>query len=163
AGGGPPPRRRAGASAGAGAPVDGRLTVTVDGEAIELAGDELIITETPRQGWAVTAESGLSVALDLEITPELARAGLARDVVRVLQDARKAAGLEITDRVDVRWSATRDDTALALRAHGATVAEEVLAVSFTEAEDLAPAAGGLSTAEELGLRFSLARRDPAVG
>ncbi|MCL9795451.1 isoleucine--tRNA ligase [Frankia sp. AgKG'84/4] len=154
----------AAAIAAAGAPVDGRLTVTVAGEGIDLAGDELIITETPRQGWAVTAESGLSVALDLEITPELARAGVARDVVRVLQDARKAAGLEITDRVDVRWSATRDDTALALRAHGATVAEEVLAVAFTEAdEDLASAGVELSTSEELGLRFSLTRRDPTAG
>ncbi|WP_041939077.1 MULTISPECIES: isoleucine--tRNA ligase [Frankia] len=145
----------------AGTPVDGRLTVTVDGEPVELSGDELIITETPRQGWAVTAESGLSVALDLEITPELARAGLARDVVRVLQDARKAAGLEITDRVDVRWSATRAATALALRTHGDTVAEEVLAVSFTEAAE--GEADLRSEAQELGLAFSLARHTPAAG
>jgi len=150
----------AAAIATAGTPVDGRLTVTLDGEAIDLSGDELLITETPRQGWAVTAESGLSVALDLEITPELARAGLARDVVRVLQDARKAAGLEITDRVEIRWSATREDTALALRAHGATVAEEVLAVTLTETPTLTGTGGAVSTAEEVGLVFTLSRHTP---
>ncbi|WP_261575451.1 isoleucine--tRNA ligase [Frankia gtarii] len=156
----------AAAITGAGTPIDGRLTVDVDGEPVELSGDELIITETPRQGWAVTAESGLSVALDLEITPELARAGLARDVVRVLQDARKATGLDITDRVDVRWSATRADTTLALRAHSVTVAEEVLAVSFTEvteAADIAEAADITEAAGDLGLVFSLARHIPAAG
>jgi isoleucyl-tRNA synthetase len=142
------------AIAGAGLPVDGTLSVEVDGESIELAGDELIVTETPREGWAVTSESGLSVALDLEVTPELARAGLARDVVRVLQDARKAAGLEITDRVEVWWSASREETAAALREYGPTVADEVLAVAFSE--------GGLPggvrhTAEDLGLTFSLAK------
>ncbi len=122
----------AAAVSAAGRPVDGRLTVEVGGERIELAGDDLIISETPRQGWAVTSESGLSVALDLEITPELRRAGVARDVVRVLQEARKAAGLDITDRVDVRWTADTPQTAQALREHASTVAAEVLAVTFAE-------------------------------
>ncbi|CAO5167674.1 Isoleucine--tRNA ligase [Frankia sp. AiPs1] len=175
----------AAAIAAAGPAVDGRLSVLVDGETVELSGDDLIITETPRQGWAVTAESGLSVALDLEITPELARAGLARDVVRILQDARKAAGLAITDRVVVHWAATRASTALALRHHAQSVAEEVLAVTFTEVDpaDVAPAPslqpaqttepteGGEPTRRadpapgtigELGLTFSLTRADAAA-
>ncbi|WP_018635023.1 isoleucine--tRNA ligase [Parafrankia elaeagni] len=171
----------AAAVAAAGTPVDGRLTVTVDGEAIDLGGDELIITETPREGWSVTSESGLSVALDLTVTPELARAGLARDVVRVLQDARRAAGLEITDRVTLRWSASREETAAALREHGGTVADEILATTFEEAP------GGAATpaethavvsaampattdgsgryegaSAELGLTFTLTRTTPAA-
>jgi isoleucyl-tRNA synthetase len=149
----------AGAVATAGLPVDGTLTVVVEGESIELSGDELIVAETPRQGWAVTSESGLSVALDLEITPELARAGLARDVVRVLQDARKSAGLEITDRIDVWWTASSEPTALALREHTATVADEVLAVSFVEG-DLPP--GTHHTADDLGLTFALGKAEPAA-
>jgi isoleucyl-tRNA synthetase len=138
----------------AGLPVDGRLTVELDGERIELAGDELIVTETPREGWAVTSESGLSVALDLAVTPALARAGLARDIIRILQDARKAAGLEITDRIEVWWSADREETVVALHEHGATVAGEVLAVAFREG-DLP--AGVRHTAGDLGLTFSLAK------
>ncbi|WP_018500044.1 isoleucine--tRNA ligase [Parafrankia discariae] len=167
----------AAAVATAGAPVDGRLTVTVDGEAIELGGADLIVTETPREGWSVTSESGLSVALDLTVTPELARAGLARDVVRVLQDARRAAGLEITDRVELRWAASKQDTVAALREHAATVADEILATVFQEApvEEPADAAGATAPAEpawhrgsaaELGLTFALTRTTaapPVVG
>jgi isoleucyl-tRNA synthetase len=146
------------AVARAGTPVDGRLVVVLDGEQIELSGDELIVTETPREGWAVTSESGLSVALDLEVTPELARAGLARDVVRVLQDARKAAGLDVTDRVHVCWASSREDTTAAVRLHADTVAAEVLAVSFTEGSTAGMEGEGVShhTAGELGLSFTLA-------
>ncbi|ONH62280.1 isoleucine--tRNA ligase [Frankia sp. CcI49] len=149
------------AVAAAGAPVDGQLTVTVDGEAIDLGGDELIITETPREGWSVTSESGLSVALDLTVTPELARAGLARDVVRVLQDARRAAGLEITDRIELHWSSGREETQTALREHGATVADEILATVFLETppdQELPTAAGWhQGSSADLGLTFALSR------
>ncbi len=152
-----------GVAAAAGPPVDGRLTVEVDGERIDLGEDDLIIAETPREGWAVTSESGLSVALDLEITPALARAGIARDVVRVLQEARKTSGLDITDRVDVRWSADAPDTAEALREHGAAVAGEVLAVTFAEGPATeSPATESMATgyghtAPDLGLTFWLGR------
>ncbi|WP_374404646.1 isoleucine--tRNA ligase [Frankia sp. Cj3] len=160
----------AAAIATAGPPVHGRLTVEVDGDRLDLDGDDLIITETPREGWAVTSESGLSVALDLEITPALRRAGIARDVVRVLQDARKTSGLDITDRVDIRWSADTPATAQALLEHGSAVAAEVLAVSFTRAAGpdtagptaagpdsggSATAAGTGHTAPDLGLTFWL--------
>ncbi|MGF7237498.1 MAG: DUF5915 domain-containing protein, partial [Frankia sp.] len=135
--GGTRPPRGAAASAAAGPPVDGRLTLELDGETIEVSGDELIITETPLAGWAVASEAGLSVALDLEITPELARAGTARDVVRVLQDTRKALALDVTDRIEVWWSSDSSETGLALREHAATVAREVLAVSFVEGRPVA--------------------------
>lgn len=55
----------------------GTASVEVDGETITLAPDEVIITETPREGWSVASDSGATVALDLEITEELRRAGLA--------------------------------------------------------------------------------------
>ena len=63
-------------------------------------------------------------------------------------------------RVEIRWSATREDTALALRAHGATVAEEVLAVTLTETPTLTGTGGAVSTAEEVGLVFTLSRHTP---
>jgi isoleucyl-tRNA synthetase len=108
----------------------------------------------------VTSESGLSVALDLDVSPELARAGLARDVVRVIQDARKAAGLDVTDRIDLWWSSARAETARALREHAETVASEVLAVTFAEGTPpatAAAAAAGPQTADDLGLTFTLHR------
>ena len=46
--------------------------------------DEVIVSERPREGWSVLNEQGETVALDLEITPELARAGQAREVIRFI-------------------------------------------------------------------------------
>ncbi|HZB47640.1 MAG TPA: class I tRNA ligase family protein, partial [Mycobacteriales bacterium] len=133
---------------------DGSVSVTVDGGPVSLGADDLVVTETPRSGWAVAADAGETVALDLTVTPELRRAGLAREVVRLVQDARKAAGLEVTDRIALTWSATSPEVAAALREHGAAVAGEVLAVSFAEGAVGADA----RTDEELGLAFAL-RKD----
>ena len=58
---------------------EGRATVELDGEPVEVLPDEVIISERPREGWSVVNEQGETVALDLEITPELRRAGLARE------------------------------------------------------------------------------------
>lgn len=127
---GPRTQQVARAVATAGPPVDGRLTVVVDGEEITLSAAELIITETARPGWAVTTDARMSVALDLQLTDELRRAGLVRDILRLVQDSRKTIGLDITDRIDVWWTAERDDVADAIRAHSATVADEILAVSL---------------------------------
>ena len=102
-------------------------TATVDG--ITLGPDEVVITETPREGWAVASDAGATVALDLHLTPSLRRAGLARDAIRQIQEARKASGLEVSDRIRVRYSAS-DSLASALDEHGDLVADEVLATSF---------------------------------
>ena len=58
--------------------------------------DEVIVSERPREGWSVVNEQGETVALDLELTPELVRAGLAREVVRLVQEARKSSGFEVS-------------------------------------------------------------------
>jgi isoleucyl-tRNA synthetase len=144
----------AAAVAVAGTPVDGRLAVVVDGEEIELSGDELIVTETPRAGWTVANEGGVSIALDLELTPELRRAGLAREVVRVLQDARKRTGLDISDRIELWWAApAKPDLAQALRESSAAVAEEVLATTFAEGPPSVDIVE--QSADELGLTYWL--------
>ncbi|HSP39590.1 MAG TPA: isoleucine--tRNA ligase [Frankiaceae bacterium] len=144
----------AAAVAAAGAPVDGRLSLVVDGEQIELSGDELIVTETPRAGWTMAHEAGVSIALDLELTPELRRAGLAREVVRVLQDARKRTGLDIGDRVEVWWAAPEaPDVAEALRESATMLADEVLATTFDEGPP--PVEISEQQVDELGLTYWL--------
>ncbi|HVF06787.1 MAG TPA: isoleucine--tRNA ligase [Frankiaceae bacterium] len=118
----------------------GSATVTVDGEDVALTAEDVVVTESPREGWAVSSEAGATVALDLKITPALRLAGLARDAVRVLQESRKATGLDVSDRIELWWEAS-GELADALEAHGGAVAEEVLAVAFTRgapARDLAP-------------------------
>ena len=102
----------------------------VDGESVSVSDEEVIITETPRSGWAVASDSGETIALDLNVTPELRRAGLAREMVRLIQDARKSSGFEVSDRISCWWTATDEDLAESLTEHGQMIASEVLATSF---------------------------------
>jgi isoleucyl-tRNA synthetase len=90
----------------------------------------------------------VTIALDTRITPRLRRAGLAREVVRFVQDARKRAGLEVTDRIDLRWAAD-GELAEAIREHDAEIAAAVLASTLTEG---APADGDVPERDpELGI------------
>jgi isoleucyl-tRNA synthetase len=126
--------------------------VEVNGETVTLSAEEVVVTETPRSGWAVASGPGATVALDLEITPELRRAGLVREVVRLVQDARKSTGLEVSDRIELWWTAS-GELADALREGAGRLGEEVLAVSVTEGKPTADVAH--HDDPELELRFWL--------
>jgi isoleucyl-tRNA synthetase len=132
---------------------EGKATVNVDGENVEVLADEVIVSERPREGWSVVNEQGETVALDLELTPELVRAGLAREVVRLVQEARKASGFEVSDRIALRWSAS-GDTAAALHEHEELIRGEVLA---TEVEETADLDGSAVRDADLGLAFTVTR------
>jgi len=75
------------------------LTLEVEGQAIELAPDEVLVQTHAREGLAVLSEGGVTVALDTELTPELAAEGLAREVVRRVQTLRKDADFDLDDRI----------------------------------------------------------------
>jgi isoleucyl-tRNA synthetase len=88
------------------------------------------------------------VVLDTEVTPDLAAEGLARDVVRVVQQARRDAALDVADRITLVVDASAEVTA-AVRAHAAFVAREVLANSV---EFGSPAGGaGLAARDDAGM------------
>ncbi|MEN3583591.1 isoleucine--tRNA ligase [Streptomyces sp. ZYX-F-203] len=133
---------------------EGSASVEVDGEEITLAPEEVIVTETPREGWSVASDAGLTVALDLEVTEELRRAGLARDAIRLIQEARKNSGLDVADRIALRWTAADPATTAAITEHAALIAEEVLATDFAagNAED---GFGEAFTDDSLTLTFRL--------
>ena len=99
---------------------------------VELSIDDVIITEVPRTGWAVASEGGETIALDLEISDELKRAGLAREVVRLLQESRKNAGFDVSDRIAVQWSSDDEHVCAAMNEHASNIAKEVLATSFEQ-------------------------------
>ncbi|HEY3896081.1 MAG TPA: isoleucine--tRNA ligase [Pseudonocardiaceae bacterium] len=92
-----------------------------------LAGEftERLVAADPTDTAALPAGSGL-VVLNTEITPELAAEGIAKDVVRIVQQARREAGLEVTDRVILTIDAP-DEVLVAARAHEQFIAGEVLA------------------------------------
>ena len=122
--------------------------------------DEVIVSERPREGWSVVNEQGETVALDLEITPELRRAGLAREVIRMIQEARKANGFEVSDRIALSWAVLDQDGSgevaerWPMAEHRDLIAAEVLASTIAEAES----PDGLAQSDaELGLAFTVYR------
>lgn len=89
----------------------------------------LIIDVAPTEGWSVAEDSGYIALVATELTPELAAEGFARDIVRRLQELRRAAELEISDRIHVRFAG--DDTVAAVfMAHNRYISEETLALSI---------------------------------
>jgi isoleucyl-tRNA synthetase len=96
---------------------------------VELGPDEVGVAEEPVTGWRVVREGGASVALDLTVTPELRLEGLARELVRAVQDLRKDAGLKVSDRIELALEAS-GEVAEAVRAHGDYLRAETLAVAL---------------------------------
>ena len=121
-----------------------------DGKSATLLEEDLVITETPRSGWAVSSHSGESVALDLALTPELIAQGIVREAIRAIQDARKAAGFDVSDRIHVKWNSDEESSA-AIENGKAWISEEVLALSFERDSSLA------LTHDELGLALKLTK------
>jgi isoleucyl-tRNA synthetase len=122
---------------------------------VDLTEEDVVITETPREGWSVASGEGETVALDLELTDELRRLGVAREAVRLIQEGRKSAGLDISDRISLRWQASDPAVAEAMREHGELIAGEVLATSYTEGAAEPDDFTGAD--EDLGLTFGLHR------
>jgi isoleucyl-tRNA synthetase len=120
-----------------------RVGIQVDGTEHDLEPDDVTLVMAPLDGYQVEAESGRAVALALELDEELRREGLAREIVRAVQNARKEAGLEITDRIELSLGGDGDLVAAA-REHEDYVAGEVLAttVGYDAADppETAPAA-----------------------
>ena len=122
------------------------FTLTVDGQPLELTAEEILIETSSPEGFAVAEDGGYIVALNTEITEDLRREGLARDLVRNVQDARKEAGLQISDHIRLSLTCSAE-IAAALTPHLDTLKAETLAdaVTFT-----APPAGAYITQAELG-------------
>jgi isoleucyl-tRNA synthetase len=102
----------------------------------EIALDDLVVTEVPKSGWSVSSHDGESVALDLELTPALIAAGNVREVIRLIQERRKSDGLDISDRINVKWNATAE-MAAAIESDLGHISDEVLALSMTRDAGLA--------------------------
>jgi isoleucyl-tRNA synthetase len=107
-----------------------RVRLEVDGLGpVELGPEEAGVVEEPVTGWRVVRDGPTAVALDLELTPELRLEGLARDLVRAVQDLRKAAGLAVEDRIELAVKAD-GQVAEAVAAHRDYLLGETLATSL---------------------------------
>jgi isoleucyl-tRNA synthetase len=81
---------------------DGHITLLIDKEPLILALNDVDITSEDIPGWVVATKNGLTVALDVTVTPELAREGNAREFVNRIQKIRKDNGYDLTDRILVK-------------------------------------------------------------
>jgi isoleucyl-tRNA synthetase len=115
------------------------VAITVGGNEHELTADDLLITMKPLEGYQVEREGSHAVALEIEIDDALRVEGWARDIVRAVQNARQAAGLEVADRIVLTLDGDLELLAAA-REHQAYVAGETLAttVSYESLDGLEP-------------------------
>lgn len=130
----------------------GELTIAVGdgGEDVTLTGDDVVIATEDIPGWKVASDGELTVALDVTVTPELAKEGLARELVNRIQNLRKEQGYEVTDRIRVRLqgSAVVEDAATSYRDY---ISAEVLADSLVLDGDVAGEAIELPGEEQVTL------------
>ncbi|HET7590316.1 MAG TPA: isoleucine--tRNA ligase [Solirubrobacterales bacterium] len=106
----------------------GEIGINVDGTDHSLGADDVTLALQPLEGYEVEADAGHAVALQLELDDELRREGLAREIVHAVQNARKDAGLEITDRISLALAGD-EDLLEAAQVHQDYLAAEVLATS----------------------------------
>ncbi len=105
-----------------------------DGSTLSLSPEEVLVETAAPAGFAVTEGEGFLVALETTLDRELVREGLARELVRQLQEARKEAGLEVSDRIHTYIVGASGDLAEAIAAHRADIATETLSLSLTQEE-----------------------------
>ena len=106
--------------------LEGRV-LTIDLEDVEIISEDI-------PGWTVAVSGGVTVALDITITPELKSEGVAREIVKRIQAMRKDSGLEIVDRINVTLSDV-PQIAEAVAAHREYIAGQVLANGIVLASD----------------------------
>jgi isoleucyl-tRNA synthetase len=101
---------------------------------VSLSAADLIVTQMPLAGWGVATADGETIALDLAVSEELRAEGYAREVVRLIQEARKSAGLDVSDRIRLVWASSDAGLADVIQSRAGLIAGEVLAVEFSAGE-----------------------------
>jgi isoleucyl-tRNA synthetase len=107
----------------------GTFSFIINGENAEVSLSEVEIISEDIPGWLVANEGSLTVALDITVTDELYREGLARELVNRIQNLRKSSGLEITDKIKIHILSS-EDTDAAINEHREYIMNQVLAVSI---------------------------------
>ena len=101
--------------------------LTIDGEQLTTTVADYEITSEDMPGWLVASEGKLTVALDITITDELRREGVARELVNRIQNIRKESGFEVTDKIRVEIE-LNDATQSAVESFADYIAQQTLAV-----------------------------------
>ena len=108
---------------------DGQVVLSLDGGEVTLGADDVEVRAQAHEELVLAEDAGFAVALDTTLDDNLRREGLARELVRTLNEHRKTLGLDLADRVRVDLAAT-GEAADAARTHGEWIRGEVLAVEW---------------------------------
>ena len=108
--------------------------LTIDGEELVVTPADFIITSDDMPGWLVATEGKLTVALDITITEELRREGVARELVNRIQNIRKDSGFEVTDKIRVEIE-SKESVVAAIEEYAAYIGQQTLALEVTCAEN----------------------------
>ncbi len=109
------------------------LQILIGGTAETLEPADIVVQQRAAEGWAGIVDRGTQVAIDGRVTEALAREGMARDVVRQVQELRKQSGLEIEDRIELYLGTPSENLRQAIDAHRDYVAGETLTVRWSTA------------------------------
>lgn len=108
--------------------------IEVDGQSISFEGEDVLIETSSAEGYACAEDSGYLTALDTTLNDDLINEGFARELVRSVQDARKQAGLEVSDRITLGIAGS-EAVEVALANHRDYVMNETLATSWVVGQD----------------------------
>ena len=124
----------------------GKVTLDLAGEKVDLDSEDIQVGLKAKDGWAAAQGRGSVVVLSTELTPALVREGLARDLIRLVQDQRKELNLDYTDRIDVGIVTDSAELKLAINENREYISGETLAVKI----GFEPPAGADAIQSELG-------------
>ena len=117
----------------------GNLNITLStGDTVLIEAEDVEIYSEDIPGWTVANEGALTVALDITVTEELKNEGVARELVKRIQNLRKESGFEITDRIDIQLQ-HHPETDKAVQQFGEYISAQVLANSLTLVDEVTDA------------------------
>ena len=119
-----------------------------------ITADDIVVSRTPHEGTVVATEGTITVALDTTLTDDLRTEGVARELVNRIQLLRRSDGLDVTDRVALRWASDSEPIVTAFQQFGDFIAGEVLALAIER--DTTVAAGTTDIdGLEVGLKITV--------
>lgn len=114
---------------------NGNISIEINKNSVILSSEEVEITSQDIPGWLVASANGITVALDVTISEELKKEGIARELVNRIQNIRKDSGFEVTDKVKVQFQ-TNDEIAKAITDFSAYIKAETLTEDLQIVESL---------------------------
>ena len=106
------------------------LTVELEGQSVDLTPDDVLVSTEQAAEWVCSDDSGIQVAISTALTPELVREGMSRDFVRQVQQLRKDANLNITDRIHIHYHSEDNSVQAMVAEWGSYIKGETLADSI---------------------------------